>query len=203
MNRLAWIIIFSVILASAAAVVGVVVVAYKRPYMPVDWGQSPQGKAPAETVVTDERILRLEVQLKSSDRETRLGAIFELAGLAEDNPQRLGPVLLRALDNEDAWVRFLAANKLGGIKYTAAAGALATLLDDPDRGVSAQAIESLVKLDEVALRAVMEGLGENKIKNIDAALDAARRISGRSFLPGERGRRAALKYWGEQHKQGR
>ena len=203
MNRAAWIIIFSVIFAAAAAVVSVVVVAYKQPYMPVNLGQSPQGKAAEETVVTDERILRLEVQLKSSDRETRLGAMFELAGLAENNPERLGPVLLRAINNQDPWVRFLAANKLGGIKYAAAAPGLTNVLDDPDQGVSVQAVESLVKLDKVGLQAVMEGLAENRIKNIDAGLNVARRITGRSFLPGERGRQRALEYWAEQHKQGR
>ena len=202
MNRVAWIIIFSVILAAAAAVIAVVVVAYKRPYMPVGLGQSPQGKAAKKTVVTDERILRLEVQLKASDRETRLGAMFELAGLAENDPERLGPVLLRAINNEDPWVRFLAANKLGWIKYAAAAPALTNMLDDPDQGVSVQAVESLVKLGEVGLQAVMEALAENRIKNIDAALNAARRITGLSFAPGKRGRQGALEYWAEQNEQG-
>ena len=202
MNRAAWIIIFSVILAAAAAVVAVVVVAYKRPYMPVDLRQSPQGKAAVETVVTDERILRLEVQLKAPDQKTRLGAMFELAGLAEIDPERLGPVLLRAINNEDPWVRFLAANKLGRIKYAAAAPALTNMLDDPDQGVSVQAVESLVKLGEVGLQAVMEALAENRIKNIDAALNAARRITGLSFAPGKRGRQGALEYWAEQNEQG-
>ena len=97
MNRVAWIIIFSVILASAAIVIAVVVAAYKRPYMPADLGQSPQNKPPEKTVVTAERIVRLEVQLKSSNRETRLGAMCELAEMAEGWGVSVSQVVLETI----------------------------------------------------------------------------------------------------------
>ena len=199
MNRTVWIIIFSAFLAAAVAIVALVVVANRGPYIPVDLRNTPQPKGPGETKVSDERILRLEVQLKAPDRETRLLCVFELTHLAENNPERLGPVLLRALESEDAEVRFLVANKLGRIKYVGAAEALTGLLDDSDRGVSVQAVESLVKLDESGLKAAMEALAENKIRNIDGALDAISRISGRSFGLGKKGRRAALEYWDKRN----
>ena len=82
MNRGVWIIIFSVLLAAVAGVVALVVVANRRPYIPVDLGKTPQPKSPAETKVTDQRIVRLEVQLKAPDQKTRVGAMLELAGIA-------------------------------------------------------------------------------------------------------------------------
>ena len=203
MNRAAWIIIFSVLLGITGAIVALVVVANRGVYVPPNSEENPQPKSPAETKVSDEYVLRLEVRLQSSDPKTRLGAIMELAGIAENNPERLGPVLLKAINGKDPMVRFLAVLKLGKIKYAPAAPGLTNALDDPDQAVSVQAIESLVKLDKVGLQAVMGGLGENRIKNINAALQAVGRITGESFSPGEKGRQEALEYWTKQNQQGR
>ena len=200
MNKRNWIIVILLLhVGAAAALVVVLAVIYNRPPYP---GQNPQGEAAAEAEITDERILRLEVELKAADSETRFTAISELAGMAETNSERLGPVLLRAINNEDPTVRSSAVNELGVIKYVEAAEALTILLDDPDNTVKVQTIGALAELDQAALQAIMEALAENRIKNIDAALDAATRISGRSFGLGERGRQAALKYWDQRNKQG-
>lgn len=201
MNKTAWIIIFSVLSAVIGAIVALLIVVNREIYPPIDLAKIPQPKSPAEMKVSDEHILQLEVELKASDPKTRLGAMLELAGIAQKNPERLGPVLLRAITNEDPMVRFLAVNRLGGIKYAAAAPALTIALDDADQGVSVQAIESLVKLDKVGLQAVMGNLAENRIKNIDAALNAVGRITQQSFAPGKKGRQAALDYWADQNKE--
>ena len=203
MNKRTWIIIILLLHVAAAAGLVVVLIVVN------DWSpkydgtyESLQRDAALEAQITDELIVRLEDELKAADSQTRFRAISELAGMAENHAERLGPVLLRAINNEDPSVRFSAANKLGTIKYAPAAPALTNALDDPDQGVSVQAIESLVKLDKAGLQAVMEALAKNRIKNIDAALSAVRRITGRSFPPAERGRRAALDYWAQRNEQG-
>lgn len=202
MSRHTWLII--ILLLHVAAAAGLVVVLvfvndsspeYDPTYL------NPQPEAAPEAQITDELIVRLEVKLKATDRQTRLGAMAELADLAENNSQRLGPVLLRTIKNEDPEIRYWTAKKLGEIKYVQAANALTALLDDPDKGVKVQATMALTKLDEVGLQAVMKALVENRIKNIDDALDAVRRITGRSFPPAERGRQAALDYWAQRDKQ--
>jgi hypothetical protein len=203
LNRSAWIIIFSVLLAATGGIVALVVVANRGADVPVNVEKNPQPKSPAETKVSDEYVLRLEVRLGSSEPKTRIGAILELAGIAENDPERLGPMVFKAINDKDPMVRFLAVRNLGTIKYTPAAPGLTNALDDPDQAVSVQAIESLVKLDKVGLQAVMGGLGENRIKNINAALLAVGRISGQSFALGEKGRQEALEYWTKQNKQER
>ena len=203
MNRATWIIIFSVLLAATGAIVALVVVANRGADVPANFEKNLQPKSPVETKVGDEYVLRLEVRLGSSESKTRIGAILELAGIAENDPERLGPMVLKAINDKDPMVRFLAVLNLGKIKYTAAAPGLTKALDDPDQAVSVQAIESLVKLDKVGLQAVMGGLRENRIKNIDAALHAVGRITGESFSPGEKGRQEALEYWTKQNKQER
>ena len=200
MSRAAWIIIFSVLLATIGATVALVVVVNRESYLQIDPEKILQPKSPTDTKVSDDRILQLEAQLKESDQEARFEAISLLGAIAENDPERLGPVLLRAINNEDHLVRFSVANKLGRNRYAAAAPALTNTLDDQDQRVSVQAIESLVKLDEAGLRAVMEALTENKIKNIDAALNAIGRITGRSFAPGKKGRHEALEYWAKRNK---
>ena len=152
---------------------------------------------PEEIEFTDEQIVRLEVQLTDSNPDTRFLAICSLNAAAQSNPEHIGPILVKALANKDQNVRFLAANQLGIIKYAPAANRLTALLDDDDKDVTAGAAQALVKLGQDGLRAVMEGLGENKLRNVDRALIVAKQITGKSFGQGEEGRAKALKFWAE------
>jgi len=170
--------------------------------IPTNLRKPPAAVGPAEAAVTDEQIAKLEIQLKDSDPDKRFIAICSLNALAGDNPQRLGPILVKALANKDPKVRFFAATQLGTIKYTPAAGVLTTLLDDEDKTVITEAEMSLVKLGEDGLQAVMEGLTGARLKNIDGALAVAGQITSRSFGQGQEGRAAALKFWAERKKKG-
>ena len=166
----------------------------------IELEQSRTG-GPEEIKFTDEQIVRLEVQLTDSEPDERFIAICALNAAAQNNPERIGPILIKALGNEDPKVRFLAVNQLGSIKYEPAAGKLAELLDDDDKDVTAGAGQALVKLGENGLQAVMESLSANRLKNVDRALIVVKRITGRSFGQGQEGRAEALKFWVERNSQ--
>ena len=184
-----------------AAIVALVVGVYYFNFIhspttvPTNLRKSPAAVEPTEATVTDEQIAHLEAQLKDSDPDKRFIAICSLNALAQDNPQRLGPILVKALANKDPKVRFFAVAQLGTSKYAPAAGELTALLDDEDKIVITEAEMSLVKLGEDGLQAVMEGLTGARLKNIDGALAVAGQITGQSFGQGPEGRVAALKFW--------
>ncbi len=159
--------------------------------------------SPPSTKVSDERILQLEVQLKDPDPEMRLDAIVILSSLTENEPERLGPVLVKALDNDDPQVRATAAMGLGSVAYASAATQLAALLDDPSKRVRLEGDRALVTLGQDGLRTVMQNLADGKLKNTDAGLLVVTKITGRSFGLGQRGRAAALEFWTEQSRQSR
>ncbi|NIA06372.1 MAG: hypothetical protein GWP14_01840 [Actinobacteria bacterium] len=203
MNKGVWLIILIIILA---AIVAVVVGAYYLNFspgpadLPID-RQQVSTDQPTEVKFTDEQIVRLELKLKDSDPNTRFVAICSLNTAAQNNPEGIGPILVRALANEDPKVRYLAVNQLGEIKYVPAAKELTTLLDDDDKDVTTGAAQALVKLGEKGLQAVMESLSEKRLKNVDKALIVVKQITGRSFGQGQKGREEALKFWAEYRLQ--
>lgn len=198
MSKAIWVIIFLTIMAAIVVlVVGVYYLnfRYSPSPLPKDLPSTPAGAEPAKTTVTDGQIAHLEAQLEDSNPDTRFIAICSLNTLAEDDPQRLGPILVKALANDDTNVRFFAASRLGDLKYSPAARLLVDLLDDTDKNVVAAAELALEKLDEDSLQAVMQVLAENRLRNIDSALAVAGRIPGEFFGQGQEGRAAALKFW--------
>ncbi len=128
-------------------------------------------------------------------------AICLLNTAAQKNPEGVGPILVRALANEDATVRYLAVNQLGEIRYVSAAKKLTGLLDDDDKFVTAGAAKALVKLGDNGLQAVMESLSGNRLKNVDRALIVVKQITGESFGQGQEGREKALKFWAKYKSQ--
>ena len=126
---------------------------------------------------------------------------MRLTAEAEREPERLGGIVVEALEHEDSQVRFAAAVGLGRIDYGPAAEKLTPLLDDREKAVRLQAAQTLAKLDRAGLAAVMAALEERSIGNVDEALLVVTRITGRSFGLGNEGRKAALEYWARE--QGR
>ena len=203
MSKGVWLIILLIILAAIVAIMaGVYYLNFvdDRVDSPVGRQHIPTGQS-TEVTFTDEQIVRLEVQLTDSDADTRLIAICSLNSAAQNNPEGVGPILVRALGNEDPKVRYLAANQLGSIKYGPAANILAGLLDDEDKDVTAGAAQALVKLGEDGLQAVMERLSGTRLVNVDRALIVAKQITGRSFGQGQEGREEALKFWAQYKSQ--
>jgi len=197
-----WLIILLIILA---AIVALVLSVYRVNFpgqvdSPID-SQQTRTVQQEEVKFTDERIVRLEVQLTDSDPDTRFIAICSLNTASENDPEGIGPILVRALSNEDPRVRYLAANQLGSMKYGPAAGILAGLLDDEDKDVTAGAAQALVQLGEDGLQAVMERLSGTRLVNVDRALIVVKQITGRSFGQGQEGREEALKFWVEYNSQ--
>jgi hypothetical protein len=197
-----WLIILLIILA---AIVALVLSVYRVNFpgqadSPID-SQQTRTVQQEEVKFTDERIVRLEVQLTDSDPDTRFIAICSLNTAAENDPEGIGPILVRALSNEDPRVRYLAANQLGSMKYGPAAGILAGLLDDKDKDVTAGAAQALVQLGDDGLQAVMERLSGTRLVNVDRALIVVKQITGRSFGQGQGGREEALKFWVEYRPQ--
>ena len=204
MNRGAWIIILLTIVAATLAVFGMVFLAYHgEPSLRGNVPKADKSISPPSTKVSDERILQLEVQLNDPDPEMRLDAIVILSSLAENDSERLGPVLIKALDNDDPQVRATAAMGLGSVAYASAATQLAALLDDPSKRVRLEGDRALVQLGQDGLRTVMQNLADGKLKNTDAGLLVVTKITGRSFGLGQRGRAAALEFWTEQSRQSR
>ena len=201
MSKGFWVIIFLIILAAILAVVaGTYYLNFgdRQPKVPKDLPKTADIDKPVKLVATDEQLGQLESQLKDSEAVTRFDAIIALNALAEDDPQRVGPIVVRALSNQDPKVRGLAVTQLGIIKYAPAARGLVGLLDDEDKVVAIAATNALAKLGDEGLKTVMEGLSKNKIKDVDRALAVARRITGESFGQGQEGREEALQYWKEQ-----
>ena len=203
MNKGVWLIILLIILAAIVALVAWV---YHINFIDdqadpsIDPQRIPTGQQ-AEVTFTDEQVVRLEVQLTNSDPDTRFVAICSLNTAAQNDPEGVGPILVRALANEDPKVRYLAANQLGEIEYVPAAKELTALLDDEDKDVTAGTAQTLVKLGENGLQAVMESLIENRLKNVDRALLVVTRITGKSFGQGQEGREEALKFWAQYKSQ--
>ena len=196
MNKGIWIIIFLTIVVAILLVVAGLYYFNFVADQEIDFEKIPKSE-PAEIELADEQIVRLEGQLTDPDPDTRFLAICSLNVAAQSDPEQIGPILLKALANQDPNVRFLAANQLGIIKYTPAAERLTALLDDQDKDVISGAAQALVKLDQEGLRAVMEGLAGNRLENVDRALIVARQITGESFGQGEEGRAKALEFWAE------
>ena len=203
MSKRMWIIIFVVIVAAIGAVVAggyYFNFVEGRPTVPAHLRTPPTEIQPIKLMATDEQIDLLVGQLQDSNPDVRFDSVCLLSALAKDDPERLGPVLSKALTNKDPKVRFLAAMGLGIIKYDSAAAELTILLDDEDKKVAGEAGEALVKLGQPGLRAVMEALTENRLRDVDSGLFVAKRITGRSFGQGPEGRTAALKFWAEQKR---
>ena len=203
MSKSIWIIIFLVILVAIVAVVAAVYYFSfigSRPIVSEQLQTIRDKDQPIKITATDEQVEHLVGQLEDSDPNARFKAVCLLGALSDGDPERLGPILSKALTNKDPKVRFLAAMRLGTIKYSSAAAGLTTLLDDEDKKVSREAGEALVKLGPAGLRAVMEALAEDTLREVDAGLFVAKRISGRSFGQGPEGRSAALKFWAEGNR---
>ena len=199
MNRNNWIIILSVILLATAAIVVMLVLAYRSdPLIPVS---AIKHDNPPPIVAADDMVLRFEVQLKDDDPQKRLDAILMLSALAEKQEDRIGPVMVKALDNDDSAVRSAAALGLASMKYAPAATRLTALLDDHNEQVRLQSAQALVSLGDPGLQAVMQGLSENSLKNTDHALVVVSRIAGRNFGLGKKGREAAFRFWAQQNTQ--
>lgn len=203
MSKGVWLIILLIILAAIVAVVaGVFYINFihDQPEPPIDLRQIPMVRQ-TEVKFTDEQIVRLEVQLTDSNPDTRFVAICSLNTAAQNDPEGIGPILVRALANEDPRVRYMAVNQLGEIKYLPAAKELTALLDDDDKDAKAGTAQALVKLGESGLQAVMESLIGNRLKNVDRALLVVKQITGESFGQGQEGREEALKFWAEYNSQ--
>ena len=154
---------------------------------------SPEVSGVAE--IADQDVTQIEQDLEDIDTYVRLAAISRLNKLAQGDHERFGPILAEALSNDNSRVKFLAANGLANIKYAPAAKALTVLLDDSVQDVRTQAGQALIKLELAGLRAVMEGLAENRIGRTDEALVVVTAITGRTFGKGQEGRAAALEFW--------
>lgn len=188
-------------LATSAAIVALVVVYNSPMYTAIDLEDLPPPKEPTKAGLTEERIEQLKEQLESPYAQQRFDAVNVLSALAEDEPARLGPVLISALDSEDSKVREGAVMGLATIKYAPAAGRLTALLNDEQKDIRAQAGQALVTMGQTGLEAVMQGLAENRFEDPDDALVVVIQITGRSFGLGQKGRREALRFWAEQNQQ--
>ena len=86
-------VIFAVIVAVVAGVYYLNFI-HGRADSPIDLQEIPTGQ-PGEVTFSDEQIVRLEVQLRDSDPDSRFMAICLLNTAAQKNPEGVGPIQYR------------------------------------------------------------------------------------------------------------